>query len=200
MNRPRTTSSAIIRRARTFCGTSYHSTSLEPLQALRKGYQIARFQPSINLQPQQNSSEHAYPQDANTCIWIFLADPKIHALEPGRVVGRTSKGWISDRFISWRDGLDNSSRWTSHHALFRLSAFFNLSIWQQVSGLTCNLGLFVIQQILNVNHTTPTEKFLSFWVLASKVKTYHIDSFKLEFSYCCLTICCKIMPKIVEFP
>ena len=49
-----------------FVGTSYHSTSLEPLQTLRKGYQIACFQPSMNLQPQQNSSEHAYPLDAST--------------------------------------------------------------------------------------------------------------------------------------
>ena len=58
-----------------------------------------------------------------------------------------------------------------------------------------------MHKVLNVNHTTPTDMFLSvFECLPVRLKTYHIDSFKLEFSYCRLTIFCKIMPEIVEFP
>ena len=48
------------------------------------------------------------------------------------------KAYLAQCFVhvSRWDVLDHSCRWTSHHASFRLSAFFNLSIWQHVSGLT----------------------------------------------------------------
>ena len=37
-----------------------------------------------------------------------------------------------------------------------------------------NLGWFVIHKVLNVNHTTPTEKFLSVSeCLPVRLKTYH---------------------------
>ena len=90
----------------------------------------------------------------------------------------------------------------------RLSDCQRFSIYQSdskfqdsVNDFGSNLGWFVIHNVLNLNHTIPTEKFLSVSeCLPVRLKTYHLDSFKLELSYCCLTIFCKIMPEIVEFP
>ena len=68
-----------------------------------------------------------------------------------------------------------------------------MKIWEAANSRTklavkefgSNLGLFVIHKILKINHTTPTEKFLSVSeCFPVRLKTYHIDSFKLEFSYC----------------
>ena len=95
------------------------------------------------------------------------------------------KAYLAQCFVhvSRWDALDHSSRCTSHHASFILSAFFRTNL--SVKDFGSKLGWFVIHKVLNVNYTTPTEKFLSgSECLPVRLKTYHIDSFKLEFSYC----------------
>ena len=64
-----------------------------------------------------------------------------------------------------------------------LTAGFRTNL--SVKDFGSNLGLFVIHKVLKINHIKPTEKFMSVYeCLPVRLKTYHIDSFKLEFSYC----------------
>ena len=89
--------------------------------------------------------------------------------------------------VSRWDALDHSSRLfiqivSVFHSV-NLTASFRTKL--SVKDFGSNLGLFVIHKVLTINHITPTEKFMSVSeCLPVRLKTYHIDSFKLEFSYC----------------